>query len=150
MMAAEPDSRLQRIERRALGVFAIAIVIASVSGGGMRGALGVIGGALLVVVSYRAIQAGVDAAVNSGLAGNAKRTRLSTVWRLVTFITRFAMLGVIAYVMMVRLRAHPVWMLVGASSLVAAAALEAVRAPRARPLDRQAPAQGHGPTDNEL
>ena len=50
------------------------------------------------------------------------------------FITRFAILGLIAYVMMVRLRAHPVWMLLGASSLVAAAALEAVRTPRARVL----------------
>ena len=56
-------------------------------------------------------------------------------WRLVKFITRFAILGVIAYVMMVRLRAQPVWMLIGASSLVAAAALEAVRAPD--PRDQQ-------------
>jgi len=37
-------------------------------------------------------------------------------------------MGGIAYVMMVRLRAHPAWMFVGASSLLAAVALEAVRA----------------------
>jgi hypothetical protein len=124
---AEPDPRLRQIQRNALWVSAIMIVIATAAGG-FRAALGVFGGALLVAVSYRAIHAGVDAAV---LAGRGKNTRRSTVWRLVKFITRFAILGLIAYVMMVRLRAHPVWMLLGASSLVAAAALEAVQAPRA-------------------
>jgi hypothetical protein len=110
--------------------------------------LGVVGGALLVAVSYRAIHAGVDAVV---LAGSTTHTRRSTIWRLVKFITRFAILGLIAYVMMVRLRAHPVWMLLGASSLVAAAALEAVQAPRAPgPGTAKHRAQGYGPTDNEL
>jgi hypothetical protein len=127
---AEPDPRLREIERGAFWAFAIMVVLAVATGGGIRAVAGVVGGALLVAVSYRAIHAGVDAAV---LAGSRKNRR-STIWRLVKFITRFAILGLIAYVMMVRLRAHPVWMLLGASSLVAAAALEAVRAPRARVL----------------
>lgn len=125
---AEPDRRLRQIQRHALWVFAIMIVVATLTGGGLRAVLGVVGGALLAAVSYRAIHDGVDAVV---LGGQPKNTRRSTIWRLLKFITRFAILGLIAYVMMVRLRAHPVWMLVGASSLVAAAALEAVRAPRA-------------------
>lgn len=144
---AEPDRRLRQIQRSALWVFAIMIAVATAAGG-LRAALGVLGGAMLVAVSYRAIHAGVDAVV---LAGSARVTRRSTIWRLVKFITRFAILGLIAYVMMVRLRAHPVWMLVGASSLVAAAALEAVRAPRAAgPGTAKHRAQGYGPTDNEL
>ena len=128
-----PDAQLRRIERRALAAFAVVLLAAAVSGGGMRAVAGVIGGGLLVAVSYRAIRGGVDAAVSAGVARSATNCGPSASWRLVKFITRFAILGVIAYVMMVRLRAQPMWMLLGASSLVAAAALEAVRAPRARP-----------------
>ena len=101
--------------------------------GGARAALGALAGGLIVAVSYRAIRGGVDALVATSAAGAAGTPGPSATWRLVKFITRFAILGAIAYVMMVRLRAQPVWMLLGASSLVAAAALEAVRAPRARP-----------------
>jgi hypothetical protein len=103
------------------------------SGGGMRAGLGVLGGALLVAVSYRGVSAGVAALIDAGPAGGHANRTAATTWRLVKYITRFAILAVIAYVMMVRLRAQPVWMLVGASSLVAAAAFEAVRPPRARP-----------------
>ena len=105
-------------------MLAVMGVAAAVSGG-LRAVLGVAAGGLIAAVSYGAIRAGVDALVSTRSS--------STVWGLVKFITRFAILGAIAYVMMVRLRAQPVWMLLGASSLVAAAALEAVRAPRARP-----------------
>ena len=108
------------------------IVVAAASGG-LRAALGAIAGGLLVAVSYRAIRGGVDALVASGVGDGSGTRGPSATWGLVKFITRFAILGAIAYVMMVRLRAQPVWMLLGASSLVAAAALEAVRAPRARP-----------------
>jgi hypothetical protein len=136
-MAVEPDLHLRRIERRALWVSALTIILAAASGGGTRAVLGVIAGAAIVAMSYTAIRAGVDAMVTSVATSAAAATRATTswaaVWRLVKFITRFAILGLIAYVMMVRLRAHPIWMLLGASSLVAAAALEAVRAPRARP-----------------
>src|SRR5688572_18566420 len=128
-----PDAQLRRIERRAFVAFALVLITAVATGGGMRAVAGVIGGGLLVAVSYRAIRDGVDAAVSAGMAGSATTRGPSGAWRFVKFITRFAILGAIAYVMMVRLRAQPVWMLLGASSLVAAAALEAVRAPRARP-----------------
>jgi hypothetical protein len=147
---AEPDPALRQFERSAVWVFAILVVVATATGGGVRAILGVVGGALLVAVSYRAIHAGVDAVALAGSTKNTKNTRRSTIWRLLKFITRFAMLGLIAYVMMVRLRAHPVWMLLGASSLVVAAALEAVRTPRPRVLGQPNTEQGHGPTDNEL
>jgi hypothetical protein len=121
---SEPDPQLRRLERRAFLMLAIFAAAAAMSGG-VRAVLGVATGGLLAAISYGAIRAGVDALAATSSA--------STLWRLVKFVTRFGILGGIAYVMMVRLRAHPVWMLVGASSLVAAAALDAVRAPRPRP-----------------
>ena len=136
-MAVEADPRLRRLERRALLISGITMVAAAASGGGVRAVLGVIAGTAVVAMSYTAIRAGVDAMVASAAVTGATAAHVTTswtvTWRLVKFITRFAILGLIAYVMMVRLRAHPIWMLLGASSLVAAAALEAVRAPRARP-----------------
>jgi hypothetical protein len=121
---SEPDPQLRRVERRALAVLAILAAAAALSGG-LRAVLGVAAGGLIAAISYSAIRAGVDAL--------AAQSSTSSAWRLVKFVTRFAILGGIAYVMMVRLRAQPVWMLLGASSLVAAAALDAVRAPRPRP-----------------
>jgi hypothetical protein len=51
------------------------------------------------------------------------------------FIGRFAVLAVLAYVMLVWLRLHPVGLILGVSSIVVAAAIEAAstlgRAPRA-------------------
>jgi len=99
----------------------------------MRAVAGVVGGALLAAVSYRGIRAGVTALTDPGVAVSSAGRSTSRTRGLVKFITRFAILALIAYVMMVRLRAQPVWMLIGASSLVAAAALEAARTPRARP-----------------
>lgn len=134
MVAEEPDAQLRRIVRNAAAVVVLGIVAAAVSGSGMRGALGVAAGGLIVAVSYRGIRAGVDAMTKGAAAGQDPSPSTSVTWSLVKFITRFAMLGGIAYVMMVRLRAHPGWMLAGASSIVAAAAFEAVRgARRARP-----------------
>lgn len=129
-MTEAVDPQLRRVERGAAAVFGLALLAALASGGGMRAALGVAAGGLLVAVSYRAIAGGVDALVGRAIAQDVTSSGPSTTWRLVKFITRFAILGAIAYVMMVRLRAHPGWMLAGASSLVAAAALEAFRGPR--------------------
>ena len=84
---------------------------------GPRAALAVLGGGLLAAVSYRAIKAAVDAAA-------APRRRPAA---LVKFVTRHAILAVAAYVMLVRLRLHPIGILVGASSLVLAAAAAAAR-----------------------
>jgi hypothetical protein len=132
-MPAGADAQLRRLERTALAACGGLAVVAAVAGGG-RALLGVIGGAAVVAVSYRAIRAGVNALTASAVERTLPSRSVSKAWGLVKFITRFAILGAIAYVMMVRLRAHPGWMLAGASSLVAAAAFEAVRGlRRARP-----------------
>jgi hypothetical protein len=128
------DVQLRRIERLSLLTFALTVVVALAAGGGARAVLGVIAGGALVAVSYRAIRAGVDALMPNTADDTRSQRAVSAAWRLVKFITRFAILGTIAYVMMVRLRAHPGWMLAGASSFVAAAALDVVRGiRRARP-----------------
>ena len=131
-MPAGADAPLRHMERRALWIFAISVVAAALSGGAPA-VLGVIGGALIVAVSYRSIHAGVGALTAAMPGEPGASPRATSVWRLVKFITRFAILALIAYVMMVRLGAQPVWMLLGASSLVAAAALETVRPTRPRP-----------------
>ena len=87
--------------------------------------LGVLGGGLLVGVSYRGVKSGIDgivAGMTEGASGRAK-----AVFGLVKFFTRFAILAVAAYVIIARLRLPPVAVFAGASSFVVAVALEAVR-----------------------
>ncbi len=88
-------------------------------------ALGVLGGGVLAVVAIWAL-AGVAHSVGGG-AETGEISRVSWIWHLVKFFTRHAILAVAAYVMMVRLHLDPVGMLVGVTSVVVAAALEAAR-----------------------
>jgi len=128
----QPDPQLRRIERNALVTLAVLALAGIVSGGGWRALLGVCGGGLLVLVSYRAARAGVDGAL-AGAAAGAAGMRRAAVSGLVKFITRFVILAAVAYVVMVPLRARPEWMLVGASSMLVAAAFEALTRKRKRP-----------------
>ena len=90
-----------------------------------------LGGGLLIAVSYSAIASGVDGLVDT-LGGHSggdppgnRRPRLA--WTVAKLAGRYALLAVLAYVMIARLRLHPVGLLVGASSVVAAASVEALR-----------------------
>ncbi len=91
-----------------------------------RMAAGVAGGGLLVGVSAWAIQGLVDGLLGGG-SGARPGPRL-----LVKFFTRHAILALAAYGMMSRLKLDPVGMLVGVSTLVIAAGLEAARVLQAR------------------
>ena len=82
---------------------------------------GVFGGGALVWISYRGIKGGVDVLTGGGRSG----VRVAT--GLVKFFTRYAILAVAAYVIMARLRMPPLAVFAGASSLVVAVALEALR-----------------------
>jgi hypothetical protein len=93
-------------------------------------ALGVAGGGLLIAVAFWAIHGTVAALMGTQSAAEMPRKRPG--FQLVKFFTRHVMLGLAAYVMMMRLRVDPVAMLVGVSSLGAAAAVEAVRGLRWR------------------
>jgi hypothetical protein len=95
--------------------------------------LGVLGGLLLIAVSYRGIVAGVEAAsAPPAGAGRAGGGRQSGGFRFVKFFTRHAILAVGAYVMMARFGFDPVAMLAGVSAPAVAAAAEIVRTVLAR------------------
>lgn len=132
-MAGEPDPLLRRLER-ASAVICVAMTAAAlvVRPGEPRLAAGVAAGGLLAAISYRGIKGGIDVLLGAGgrEAGDPGRRR-GIAWPLVKFFTRYAILALAAYVVLVRLRVHPVGVIAGASSLVAAAALEAIRQTRA-------------------
>jgi len=88
-------------------------------------ALGVAAGGALIALAFWAIHGTVAALIRAQSEGETPPKRPG--FQLVKFFTRHVMLGLAAYVMMMRLRVDPVAMLVGVSSLGAAAAVEAVR-----------------------
>jgi hypothetical protein len=99
----------------------LAVTAAIVRPGRWQVAAGVLGGGLLVALSAWAIRGAVDGFVRHD-GGRAARAAV-----LVKFFTRHAILALAAYGMMVRLHLDPVAMLVGVSSLVIAAGVEALR-----------------------
>jgi hypothetical protein len=121
---SEADPFVRELERNAVIACACCAAAAlALSAEGPRASLGVLGGGLLAAISYRAIKGAVDAAA----------TRRGRPARLVKFVTRHAILAVAAYVMLARLRLHPIGLLVGASSLVMAAAAAMARSSRRSP-----------------
>ena len=98
--------------------------------------LGVLGGGLLIGLSYWAIRGTIDALIargiglarHSGEAATAAETVVKPPrLQLVKFFTRHGMLALAAYGMMVRLHLDPVGLLAGVSSLVIAVAVEVLR-----------------------
>jgi len=95
--------------------------------------LGVAGGGVLSIVSFYAIRASVDAVMltarpadaDDGGGAAARKPGLGGV--LVKLTGRYALLGLLAYVMISRLRLHPLGLLVGVTALAASATVEAVR-----------------------
>jgi hypothetical protein len=113
------DPFLRRFERDAIFACLVMAVVALVGpGGGAAQGAAVLCGGGLAAVSYWALKGAVDA----GLSGGKGAT-----WTLVKFFTRHAILASVAYVMLARLRLHPIGLIVGATSLVAAACAAAVR-----------------------
>lgn len=80
--------------------------------------LGVLGGGALIGLSFWAIWGGLDGWMRAG-SGRG--------FQLVKFFTRYAMLALAAYGMLVRLHLDPLSMLLGVSSLGVAVGVEALR-----------------------
>ena len=113
------DSTITRFEREAMLACLVFSALAFVwPTGGIAAAGAVLGGGILAAISYLALKGIVD------LAGSGTKTRISP---LVKFFTRNAILAFAAYVMLARLRLHPVGVIVGATSIVVAAGAAAVR-----------------------
>lgn len=114
----DPDPILRAFERDAIvSCLTLGVGALFVPGGGPLAAASVLGGGALCFISYRAIKRAAGA-----MAGGRGRAGA-----LVNFFTRHAILAFAAYVMLVRLRLHPVGLIAGASSLVLAAAAAAAR-----------------------
>lgn len=87
--------------------------------------LGVLGGGALIGMSFWAIRGTIDAMVALRVGGETGR--ISTVFVLVKFFTRHAIVALAAYGMMVRLHLDPMGLLAGVSSLGVAVGVEALR-----------------------
>ncbi|HZT76474.1 MAG TPA: hypothetical protein VFA27_07440 [Vicinamibacterales bacterium] len=122
---AESDPLLRRVERNTiLACVAMAVVAWAIARGDVAAPAGVLGGGALVWISYRGIKGGIDAVVGAATGG---KRGVSVAIGLVKFFTRYAILAVAAYVIMARFRMPPLAVFAGASSLVAAVAIEALR-----------------------
>jgi hypothetical protein len=135
-MFREADPMLRRVERDACVIcLACAAAGLAVPRGGGGAALGVLGGGALAGASYWAIKSAIDTLVAAAAppddAGTGeRRRRIAPATRaaaVVKLAGRYALLAFFAYVMIARLRLHPIGLLTGASSIVAAVALEAAR-----------------------
>ena len=130
---ADAALALGRVERNGVIVcVALSLVAWAIARGRVDAPLGVVAGGALSAVSYRGIRAGVDLLVGATPGARASeeegpRTRGHVAIGLVKFFTRYAILAGAAYLMMARLRLPPVAVLAGASSLVVAIILEALR-----------------------
>ena len=127
---------LDRIVRNTAICCVVVAALAAAWTRGVRAPLGVLGGGLLIGLSYWAIRGTVDALIgrsgssrDSGgaAAAEGETPAKPTRFQLVKFFTRHGMLALAAYVMMVRLHLDPVGLLAGVSSLAMALAVEVLR-----------------------
>jgi hypothetical protein len=124
----ESDPLLRRVGRTAIVVCGgLTIVALVVSPSPLRAAMAVIGGGMIAGGSYVAIQSGVTAFVDQIIVSSVPPRRPALRWTVMKLTLRYALLGFGAYVMIARLRLPPLGLLAGASSIVAAVAVEAVR-----------------------
>jgi hypothetical protein len=132
---------IERIGRDTALVCGCFALVAAVWFRNLAAPAGVIGGGLLIGLSFWAIRGTVDTLIalggglprRSGYAAEAGETPQKPArFHLVKFFTRHGMLALAAYGMMVRLQLDPVAMLVGVTSLGVAVAVEAVRSLRWR------------------
>ena len=118
------DPLVRRIVRTAVVICLLFTATAWVWWGAAM-AIGVLGGGLLIAISLFTIGGGVSAIV-AAASGQAPGRQSLTV-TLLKVVVRYALLGFLAYVMIARLRLHPLGLLVGATSITAAVFVEAVR-----------------------
>lgn len=134
---------VERIARTAAVVCVVLAAAAAMWTRGILAPLGVLGGGVLIGLSYWAMKGAVEALTaqvappdavspeavppEAGQERQEKRGRKRAGFHLVKIFTRHGMLALAAYVMMVRLHLDPVGLLVGVSSLGIAVAVEVLR-----------------------
>jgi hypothetical protein len=116
---------LRRIEITAACLcVSFALIALLVARGRPGAALSVAAGGLLAGVSYYTIKSTTGSILGANAGGDERRSRASIAVRIAF---RYALLAFLAYVMIARLRLHPLGLLAGASSVVAAVSVEALR-----------------------
>ena len=128
----DSNAFLRRLESTAIAVcLGLALLAMAFTSSRTDAALGVLGGGLLIAFSYWTIGSGIGALGGffSAAQSASDRTTLprSVAWTVTKVIGRYALLALLAYVMIARLRLHPLGLLAGASSVVVAASVEAFR-----------------------
>jgi len=101
-------------------------------------ALGVLAGAALMAISYTAIKGGVTALLQRASATSraepgARVTKGRVAWTLAKFIGRYLVVGLVAWAVLVPLRAHPLGLFAGVTVPVLAIGIEAIRLLRPAP-----------------
>jgi hypothetical protein len=126
------DPLLRRVERTAVvACGAMALTALALTRGNLAAAAAVLAGGALMAVSYISLKTsvgGLAALIGGAAAGDGaarRRTRMAGIALRMT--GRYALLALLAYVMIARLRLHPLGLLAGVSSVVAAASIEAIR-----------------------
>jgi hypothetical protein len=116
---------LDRIVRNAAVVCALVALIYTLAQRSWLAGISVIGGGVLIGISYWAIRGVVEAAV--ARRDSDESPSVSIRFPLVKFFTRHVILALAAYGMMVRLHLDPLGVLAGVSSLVIGVAVEVLR-----------------------
>lgn len=98
----------------------------AVTGGEGTASIAVLAGGALIGVSYWTLGSGVSALARARDSESVPRRPPLTL-TIVKVTGRYALLALLAYVMIARLRLHPIGLLAGASSVVVAASVEAFR-----------------------
>lgn len=130
---SDADPVLRRLERTAMAACgAMALIAFAIRRGQLAPAAAVLAGGALAGLSYWALGRGVHAlaramSARDQTASSAERSRPRLAWTLSSVVLRYALLAFLAYVMLARFHLHPLGLLAGASSVVAAASVEAVR-----------------------
>jgi hypothetical protein len=125
---ADASSVARRLERDTVVVLVMSAAV-TLPLGGWRMAGGVLGGGLLAALSYRALKGGV-LAIGPPTPGQEGRPTVSQARIAAGLAGRYALLLAVGYVIIGRLRLHPLGVLTGVSAVVVAAMVEAVRSRR--------------------
>jgi hypothetical protein len=143
VIPGDADPALRRFEwDGVLACTGMAALALAVTGGRWDVCFGVLGGGVLIGVSYVAVKgaadlvlAGVAPRPEAGGEDGARGPALTVGRRVlaaVKFFTRYALLAVAAYVMLTCFRLHPVGVLAGATAPFLAALMQIGRLSRAR------------------
>lgn len=128
-MWKDRDPALGRIERDAALACAAFAAFAWLGTGAPASAVGVLAGGLLMGASYWTIKSAVDrlAAVRHPEGEVPPGVARVSAWVMLRVAGRYALLAGIAYVMITRLRLHPLGLLAGVSTIAVGVGIEGVR-----------------------